>query len=198
MLRECSLEEDPANWLVTCDKNLIPHLSPPPWREGEGSGSFLEAQEKLLIGLQTCTGQRAEGRPWEGRGIVKELSLNCKQGLLLSLQTALYMFRVALVGLGQGQGKMSGGMWAKNRVPQRACEVRSLELRLGNSSLSSSFAGTSSLQAFQDHLTDETLAPVKSLELGLILIHSEFVLFLLQVDYLFHLIIQGLIFPLIK
>lgn len=56
-----------------------------------------------------------ECRPWEGRGIVKELSLNCKQGLVLSLPTALCRFRVALVGLGQGQGQMSGGMSAKNR-----------------------------------------------------------------------------------
>ena len=45
--------------------------------------------------------------------MVKELSLNCKQGLLLSLQTALCLFRVALVGLGQGQGQMSGGMSAR-------------------------------------------------------------------------------------
>lgn len=67
------------------------------------------------MGFQRYTGQRDpvmqdECRFLEGRGMVKELSLNCKQGLVLSLQTALCMFTVALVGLGQGQGQMSGGI----------------------------------------------------------------------------------------
>lgn len=62
-LRECSLEEGPANWLAIFDKNMIPHLSPPAWREGERSynthtwsvpGSFGETADRTPI----CPGER--------------------------------------------------------------------------------------------------------------------------------------------
>lgn len=113
-LRECRLEEGPANWLSTCAKNLIPHRSPPPWRERESyygtqawslPGSLGEISDRTPKVHRTGIVLKGERRPWEGRGIVKELSLNCKQGLVLSLPTALCMFRVALVGLGQGKGR---------------------------------------------------------------------------------------------
>lgn len=62
--RECSLEPGPASWLATCDEDLIPHLSPPPWRKGEAvtvlrpvpSGTF--RRNYYLVRLKRCTKQR--------------------------------------------------------------------------------------------------------------------------------------------